>query len=101
MTDERPHHDCSCDPRDQKKNKSLIAHILCVSGKYLGWFVGFTGLFAMGGAPCPFCGGAACPVGAASAGLVGLILASLMQGRKLIAVSFSKAFRKIPVKKAL
>jgi len=51
--------------------------------RFLGWFVGFSGLYAMG-AVCPFCGRPGCPTGAASAGLVGLLFASLTQwGRSL------------------
>jgi hypothetical protein len=46
--------------------------------RFLGWFIGFSGLYAMGSV-CPFCGRPGCPTGAASAGLVGLVFASLMQ----------------------
>ena len=55
--------------------------------RFLGWFLGFSGLYAMG-AVCPFCGRPGCPTGAASAGLVGLVFASLQQwGRNLRALA--------------
>ena len=51
--------------------------------RFLGWFLGFSGLYAMG-AVCPFCGRPGCPTGAASAGLVGLAFAAMTQwGRSL------------------
>jgi len=46
--------------------------------RFLSWFIGFSGLYAMG-AVCPFCGRQGCPTGAASAGLIGLVFASLVQ----------------------
>jgi hypothetical protein len=53
------------------------------AARFLGWFLGFSGLYAMG-AVCPFCGRPGCPTGAASAGLVGLVFAALTQwGRSL------------------
>jgi len=54
-----------------------------IAARFLGWFLGFSGLYAMG-AVCPFCGRPGCPTGAASAGLVGVVFASLTQwGRSL------------------
>ncbi|MGA2079546.1 MAG: hypothetical protein ABSH53_02860 [Holophaga sp.] len=49
-----------------------------ITARFLGWFLGFSGLYAMG-AVCPFCGRPGCPTGAASAGLVGVVFASLTQ----------------------
>ena len=46
--------------------------------RFAGWFVGFSGLYAMS-AVCPFCGRPGCPVGAASAGMVGVVCAGIMQ----------------------
>lgn len=54
-----------------------------VALRFTGWFLGFSGLYAMS-AVCPFCGRPGCPTGAASAGIVGLAFASLAQwGRSL------------------
>ena len=46
--------------------------------RFLGWTVGFSGLYSMT-AVCPFCGRPGCPVGGASAGMVGLVFAALSQ----------------------
>jgi hypothetical protein len=45
-----------------------------------GWWIAFTGLYAIGsGSICPFCGKPGCPVGAGSAGLIGSIFALMVQ----------------------
>jgi hypothetical protein len=62
--------------------------------RFAGWFVGFTGLFAMGSV-CPFCGKQGCPVGSVGAGFVGLIFASLMQWGRTGLRLFWRAARKM------
>jgi hypothetical protein len=46
--------------------------------RFVGWWFGFAGLYAMTAA-CPCCGQIGCPVGASGAGVVGGILALVMQ----------------------
>ncbi len=51
----------------------------------LGAWVGFSGLYALTGGPCPCCGQAGCPVGLLGAGLAGGFLAAgLHLWRRLI-----------------
>jgi len=66
-----------------EKKHSRSVGLTSVLFRFIGWFVGFAGLYAMG-AVCPFCGRQGCPVGSASAGFIGLLFASMMQwGKKL------------------
>jgi hypothetical protein len=46
--------------------------------RFVGLTIGLSGLYSMTSV-CPFCGRPGCPAGAASAGLIGVVLASLMQ----------------------
>jgi hypothetical protein len=59
------------------KNHRLKAAVI----RFLGWWFGFTGLYALFGV-CPFCGQPGCAVGAGSAGVVGGFFALCMQNWK-------------------
>lgn len=80
-----------CDGKTRiSRNRPPIVLLL----RFAGWFVGFSGLFAMG-AVCPFCGKQGCPVGSASAGFVGLLFASLAQWGKTGLRLFLQAAKKL------
>lgn len=49
--------------------------------RFIGWWFGFTGLYAMFSV-CPFCGQQGCPVGLASAGSIGAFLSLCLQDWK-------------------
>ncbi len=49
--------------------------------RFFGWWLGFSGLYAMF-AVCPFCGQAGCPVGIGGSGLIGGFFALCMQNWK-------------------
>ena len=57
-----------------RRRYPFIAPVL----RFIGWWFGFAGLYAMTAA-CPCCGQIGCPVGASGAGVVGGILALVMQ----------------------
>ena len=57
-----------------RRRYPFIAPVL----RFVGWWFGFAGLYAMTAA-CPCCGQIGCPVGASGAGVVGGILALVMQ----------------------
>jgi hypothetical protein len=61
--------------------------------KFLGWWFGFSGLYAMFSV-CPFCGQTGCPVGAGTAGVFGGFFASIMKGRAFYSALQSKIKRK-------
>jgi hypothetical protein len=49
-----------------RRRMSPFGHLF----RFIGWWFGFTGLYAMF-AVCPLCGQQGCPVGLASAGTIG------------------------------
>lgn len=57
-----------------KRRISPFGHLF----RFIGWWFGFTGLYAMF-AVCPFCGQQGCPVGMASAGTIGAFFALCVQ----------------------
>ncbi len=57
-----------------RRRYPFIAPVL----RFVGWWFGFAGLYAMTAA-CPCCGQIGCPVGASGAGVVGGILALVLQ----------------------
>jgi hypothetical protein len=60
-----------------RRRMSPFGHLF----RFIGWWFGFTGLYAMF-AVCPFCGQQGCPVGLASAGTIGAFLSLCVQDWK-------------------
>gem|GEM_PF-2046662 len=85
------HHavECNGEIRISRKRQPTVLLL-----RFAGWFVGFSGLFAMGSV-CPFCGKQGCPVGSVSAGFVGLLFASLAQWGKTGLRLFLHAAKKL------
>ena len=73
------------------KKRTTFGYLL----RFLGWWFGFSGLYAMFGA-CPFCGQAGCPVGLGSASLVGGFFALFMQNwRAFVKFIFGRLLKMI------
>ena len=67
--------------------------------RFIGWWFGLTGLYAMFSV-CPFCGQQGCPVGLASAGSVGALLSLCLQDwKRLFGFLRRKMLNKAPEEK--
>ena len=74
---------------DDRGRMSPFGHLF----KFIGWWFGFTGLYAMF-AVCPFCGQQGCPVGLTSAGTVGAFLSLCVQDWKRFLTFIKQKFTK-------
>ncbi len=70
-------HKETCDKSSSSVKMSPFGHFF----RFIGWWLGFAGLYAMFSI-CPFCGQQECPVGVASAGSVGAFLSLCLQDWK-------------------
>ena len=62
--------------------------------RFLGFWVGITGLYAMSGAPCPCCGKPTCPVGWSGAAILGALGSLIVLKGRLVVSALHAALNR-------